>query len=291
MVDRIQAGPLAIGGVGGSGTRLIAEIASKVGYYIGGDLNVQGDNQWFTLLFRRPQWYVEEVAKGGDGIGRVLEIFESAMTGRLVPDDELRALVAVAGSELLAQRMPARWVERRTTSLFLSRKLAPKASRWGWKEPNTHIYLDHLDRTFGPRLRYVHVVRHGLDMAWSRNQRQARRWGPPLFGIVPSAGTEQASTSLDYWIMSNKRAIALGRELLGDRFLVINIDALCADPEESMPAILDFLDVKPSPRLLRKILQLPRAPSSTGRYRTHGLEHFTAGQLAEVAALGFSVEE
>jgi hypothetical protein len=291
MVERILAGPLAIGGVGGSGTRLIAEIASKVGYYIGGDLNVQGDNLWFTLLLRRPQWYAEEVAKGGDGIGRVLEIFESAMTGRLELDDELRVLVAAAGSELLAQRMPPRWIERRTKSLFLSRKLVPKASRWGWKEPNTHVYLNHLDRTFGPRLRYVHVIRHGLDMAWSRNQRQARRWGPPLFGIVPSAGTEQASTSLDYWIMSNKRAIALGQQLLGDRFLLINVDALCAAPEESMPAILDFLEVKVSQRLLRKILSLPRVPSSTGRYRAHGLGHFTAGQLAEVTGLGFSVEE
>lgn len=36
--------PVAIGGVGGSGTRVVAEIVRSLGYYLGGDLNSANDN-------------------------------------------------------------------------------------------------------------------------------------------------------------------------------------------------------------------------------------------------------
>jgi hypothetical protein len=290
VAAKIPAGPLAIGGVGGSGTRLIAQIAREVGYYTGADLSRQGDNQWFALLLRRPAWYAEQVAEGGGAIGRVLEIFEAAMTGRLEPDDELRAIVASAGPELVAQRFPQRWVDRRTASLFGSKKLMPKTERWGWKEPNSHIYLDYLDRVFGPRLRYIHVIRHGLDMVWSSNQQQVRRWGH-LFGIGSTGGDTLTSASLDFWIMSNKRAISIGHERLRDRFLLINFDAFCATPEESLVGLLDFLEVQVPRRAFEKLLDLPRVPPSTGRYREKGFDHFTAAQLEAVTELGFPVEE
>ena len=48
-----QAGPVVIGGVGGSGTRLIAQCLKETGFHIGTDLNVANDNLWFTLLFKR----------------------------------------------------------------------------------------------------------------------------------------------------------------------------------------------------------------------------------------------
>ena len=44
--------PVAIGGVGGSGTRLIANCLEELNYYIGSDLNKAKDNLWFTLLFK-----------------------------------------------------------------------------------------------------------------------------------------------------------------------------------------------------------------------------------------------
>ncbi len=49
--------PVIIGGVGGSGTRVIAELLSKIGYYIGNDLNNASDNLLYTLIFKRPNWF------------------------------------------------------------------------------------------------------------------------------------------------------------------------------------------------------------------------------------------
>jgi hypothetical protein len=268
----------------------MAEIVRQLGYYTGADLNEQGDNQWFTLLLRRPRWYAEQVATGGGAIGPVLEVFEKAMTGRLEPgDDDLRSIIAAAGPEMLDQHLTTQWIERRTSSLQASKKLRPRTGRWGWKEPNSHFYLDQLHDFFGPRLRYIHVIRHGLDMAWSSNQRQLRWWGP-ILGVDPAEGADRPSASLDFWIVSNNRAITLGRDLLGDRFLLINFDAFCAHPEDPMRELLDFLQVDVARREMRRLLQLPRVPTSTGRYRQEGLGPFTVDQLEAVRSLGFSVD-
>ena len=45
--------PVIVGGIGGSGTRLVAGLLQIFGYYIGDDLNDSLDNHWFTLLFKR----------------------------------------------------------------------------------------------------------------------------------------------------------------------------------------------------------------------------------------------
>ncbi len=54
-VDWGQNGPVVIGGVGGSGTRVVAAILSTLGFHLGNDLNESMDNLWTTLLFKRPR--------------------------------------------------------------------------------------------------------------------------------------------------------------------------------------------------------------------------------------------
>src|SRR5690625_1809266 len=54
-----EANPVAIGALGGSGTRMIAQFLRDAGYYLGDDLNTANDNLWFTLLFRRRDILIE----------------------------------------------------------------------------------------------------------------------------------------------------------------------------------------------------------------------------------------
>ncbi|MEZ5283921.1 MAG: hypothetical protein R2712_03745 [Vicinamibacterales bacterium] len=51
----------------------------------------------------------------------------------------------------------------------------------GLKEPNTHVFLDRLAVVY-PDMKCVHVVRNGLDMAFSASQNQLRLWGPRFLG-------------------------------------------------------------------------------------------------------------
>ena len=57
----MSSSPIAIGGIGGSGTRLIGNILYDLGFYLGDDLNRAYDNLWFTLLLKRRElWPLEE---------------------------------------------------------------------------------------------------------------------------------------------------------------------------------------------------------------------------------------
>ena len=49
-------GPIVIGGVGGSGMRVLAK-SSRCSGLSGADLNKASDNLTYTLLFRRPRWF------------------------------------------------------------------------------------------------------------------------------------------------------------------------------------------------------------------------------------------
>lgn len=283
-----ERGPVVIGGVGGSGTRVVARIVNELGYFMGNDQSPQEDNMWFTLLFRRPQWYAAQVESNGTQIDRTLGYFEQAMTGTLRVDDELRAFVADATVEMDAQGRTREWTEGRIENIFDSRWLRPRERNWGWKEPNSHFYLDQLNSHFGDRLRYIHVMRHGLDMAWSANQHQVERWGP-LFGIHTGPGPVDPSASLDFWIAANVRAIEVGKTL-GDRFMLVNFDELSRNPHSLLGGLFEFLDCQVPDVQSATLAAQFKVPETVGRYRAAGLSSFSPDQLEQVRALGFTVE-
>ena len=49
-----KTNPIAVGGVGGSGTRVVANFLEMLGFDMGSDINESLDNLTFTLLFKRP---------------------------------------------------------------------------------------------------------------------------------------------------------------------------------------------------------------------------------------------
>ena len=91
-------GPVAIGGVGGSGTRLIAQLLREAGFYLGGDLNPALDNRWFTLLFKRPDWYERTLVPGDKVFGDTVETFVAAQKALLDIIVKPRHTAAVAGA-------------------------------------------------------------------------------------------------------------------------------------------------------------------------------------------------
>lgn len=130
-------GPVAVGGVGGSGTRLVANILSEFGYFVGDDLNKASDNLWFTLLFVRPG-ILDASEKD---FSRLVQIFVNGMT-------ECRPFTPYQlwMMEQCAKGIASRSERKRRKSLAQSLRNAVLNQRpaglWGWKEPNTHIVLD-----------------------------------------------------------------------------------------------------------------------------------------------------
>ena len=289
-------GPLVIGGLGGSGTRLVAEIAQELGFFLGDDLNHARDNLWFTLLFKRPRWYADAMARDPREVGVGLRTLERAMTGRGAVDRAAWRFLggavrdAVLGRHGQTRAFTPGWPLAQ--SARLARALGhptPRGGPWGWKEPNSHVFLRPLAEHW-PGLRFIYVNRHGLDMAFSRNQAQLHLWGP-TFGVRPSAGPEvpQPREMLEYWIRAIQRVTADGPGLLGARFLLLNYDALSTRPDAVLPGLIEFMGVDPRGLPIDRIRALAVPSESIGRHRKHDLSIFDPRSIEAVRSLGFSV--
>ena len=95
---------------------------------------------------------------------------------------------------------------------------------WGWKEPRSIFLLPFFAAEL-PGLRFLHVVRDGRDMAFSRTSpaAQARRRG-----ARPRWDEAEALRSIALWREINLRAADYGERELGDRYLRLRFEDLCA---------------------------------------------------------------
>lgn len=275
--------PIAVGGVGGSGTRLVAEFLRSLQYYLGGDLNPAVDNLWFTLLFKRIELFESHDAQ--PQFERAIRIFLTAMTGNgmLIDSDEvwIRNLAKTDRPQ-----HPAIWLGQRADSLLRSiQHRFIRTAHWGWKEPNTHIVLDRLVAAI-PGLKYIHVLRNGLDMAYSTNQNQLRLWGRQFLK------TDQYEInpfwSLKFWCIVHRRIFELARQFPG-RILIINFDSLCSAPRDGLPTFCQFLGMASGASFEESLLGLVRQPESIGRFKLHGLAAFDPDDVCYVRSLGFDV--
>jgi hypothetical protein len=283
MVSKSTIGPpIAIGGVGGSGTRLVAELFLRLGFFVGADLNESLDNLWFTLLFKRA-----EIRGCSDlEFQTCVDLFTRRMRGRSdfgpAADALLRRLASADRPE-----HDSRWLEDRVISFRSPVTTMASGIRWGWKEPNTHVVLDRLLEAM-PELKYVHVFRNGLDMAYSRNQNQLRLWGPSFLGMDPVP--VDARQALKYWCLVHERLLSVFERFPG-RGLMLNFDALCTEPARSLGPMLRFIEVDPSVECIEALTHLIRPPASIGRFKTHDSSLFDLEDVRFVAQLGFPVGE
>jgi len=269
--------PVVIGGVGGSGTRLIAQCVQKLGYFLGHDLNLAHDNLWFALLFTRP----EILDTTQEEFDELVDIFLGGMAGSGHFTDKQVDIVRQLSSNDRMQH-PAAWLKDRAESLLLNKVVMPEESLWGWKAPNSHIVLDRLGKRFS-NMKYIHVARNGLDMAFSENQNQLKIWGKHFIGEECEISPYY---SLKYWCISHKRVQQIGK-ILGANFLFLNYDNFCSNPEDGIKNLCDFLGLDSSHIPHESLLALIHIPDSIGRFKTHGTGMFSEDDIAYVEETGF----
>jgi len=281
MADR-NGDYVMVGGMGRSGTRVVSVLLQELGFYIGPVLNPALDCLLFTLLFKRPDWF--DAFPTDAEIADTADTFIDAMRhgpGQQAP--AIRALIAT---------LQSRGKRINRTKIRLQDMLAAPApdmdrhSGIAWKEPNTHLFLPQLARHF-PRLRYVHVIRNGLDMALSGNRHQLRNWGPYL-GVTQAQDRPPERTQLRLWDVINARAIAHGQGHMPERLLLLNYDRLCTDFEDEAGRLLRFLGHADA-RARLPALAAHVTPRSQGRFRDAPQGLFTPADIACVAGYGFDV--
>jgi hypothetical protein len=278
--------PVAIGGIGGSGTRLVAEILKQCGFYIGDVLNAENDNLWFTFLLKRRAAIFGPTASIDSRVG--LEIFRAAMSGGpALTADQINwlygLLPAIEAEKNDFQRSKPLY-HALIDSIVCAAKSPRAARRWGWKEPNTHFFMDRLDEYF-PGIRCIYVVRNGLDMAFSENQNQFLTWGPMVLGSQVEYSPKQ---SLKYWCAVHRKMLRLEREKPG-RVLLFDFDYFSQCPAEGLRKLFDYLGLEVDEAQSASSIRLVRPLRSRGRFKSHDVTCFDAEDVEFVAKSGFDV--
>ena len=242
--------PIAVGAVGGSGTRVLASVLADIGVALASPLNPAGDAmEWPPLR---------------------------------------RLLTEQAIAEHSRERLMRNILRGFESLLLYRRDYLGLSGRIGWKVPATFLWLEDLCPFF-PRMQYVHLVRHGLDMAYSRNQNQAKIWSH-RFGIEPVLGPDgklRPSDMLEYWLRANEFVMGRGRELLGERLIVIGFENLCSQPEKEISRVLDRLGLDYTAEQMAGLASRVSPPGSLYRYRKFPWESdFSDSQLRRLEALG-----
>jgi hypothetical protein len=247
--------PVAVFGTGGSGTRALQLLLDSAGYFMGTNVNGAGDaldigwfiRRWSDRYLERSDW----VAQMWRGAERDRFPYTSAMA-----DDFLAT------------------VEDHREAI------GNPDARWGWKTPRTILIFPFVHEFF-PGMRAIHLVRDGRDMAYSDNQNQARRYGNQLFG-EPQEDVPRPIRSITFWARLNLAAANYGERALGDRYLRVRYEEVCADPAGMAVRLTDFLELPTSGDRLQKVAAAQIRPSSSiGRWQERD-----AAEIAELERAG-----
>jgi hypothetical protein len=211
--------PVILLGRGGSGTRLLAQLALSVGVFLGNELNASHDSvEWVETLFD----LAVETVTGDIASGSARELYWNSQLHR-------------RASEILATG------RRDPTGL------------WGWKLPETMLTLPHALRAF-PRARVVHLVRHPVTSALRRTHITSRLDNPVGRAVLPAAyracGLDSDNIGLDEPYIHNAaswayqvggvvgilRSMPLARGRLEFRY-----EEICAAPDDAQKRLTAFL--------------------------------------------------
>lgn len=249
---------IAIGGIGGSGTRVIAQVLKDVGYFIGNDLNISNDNLLFTLLFKR----VDILVASNREISTLWQIFLKLTKQNDELDfEEIRLLEKL--SDFDRPQHDVSWLKERLKHL----RHDIETSHIAFKEPNSHIVIERL-LAIESNLKFIYVYRNGLDMAYSSNQNQLSLWGSIYLGEENLQVTPK--NSLKYWCRVHKRMIGLNKDY-SDRIFLLDFDKLCFEPQKYINKISDFLCLN---KFSTNIFDFIKVSSSIGRHKEFDLSDF-----------------
>lgn len=206
-------GPLIVCGTGGSGTRAVADYLIHGGLFMGRELNESLDSLPFAAML-------------------------ASITG-----DWLDAL---NGDE--AAFCPTRFV-RAWQAAQLQHLSGFEGTNWGTKNPSMILVIDAIYRLI-PSVRVLHVLRDGVEMAFSSNQRQLLLYGEKVLG-QNHAGESQEVRSLRFWRWANSRAASIG-EAHPAQYARICYERFCQEPVREMQRVaselglaLDHASVEP----------------------------------------------
>jgi hypothetical protein len=142
-------------------------------------------------------------------------------------------------------------------ALFGQYAAAQGKVRWADKTPQYVECLDGLWEMFGPEARFILIVRHGLDVAYSLSD--ANRHYPAIDGDVERAGGNVPVGSARFWARQNETIEAF-RTARPDACIRIRYEDVTSDPEGTLRPVFEFVGEEWEP----SVLDYDRVPHHAG---------------------------
>jgi hypothetical protein len=160
---------------------------------------------------------------------------------------------------------------------------------WAVKNPRLMLVLPFLWQEF-PQLRFIHLVRDGRDMAFSRNQFQLKDFGNSVLDPRLSDAPLPVR-SISFWSRTNLDVRSFAKAHLGENYFCIRFEDLCRRPRSVTENLFRFLGR--SDQGLEDALATVRIPATLGRWRskpTDLLEAVSEEGRDGLRELGYLVE-
>ncbi|MBL6598165.1 MAG: sulfotransferase [Alphaproteobacteria bacterium] len=211
----VMAEPVVICATGGSGTRAMRVILERAGVFMGaGDaVNNVGDAMPFEPYLDE---FINAVMEETRSLDYRLDSLPAGLRDR-----------AVDGFRACARR----WLEGRPRP----------AARWGWKNPRAMYMLPVIHAVF-PKVRVIHMVRDGRDMAVSTNQWQFIKHYEAVLDRE-RAGDDDPIESCRLWSKANLDAARWAERALPGRYLRVRLEDLVQRPHDIGREVLAFMDL------------------------------------------------
>ena len=158
------------------------------------------------------------------------------------------------------------------------------AAPWGVKVPRSILMLGFWQQRF-PRFKFVHLIRSGLDMAYSDDRWQLNTVGD-LVLTEEERQYDERLQSMAYWRRVNASAANYGEGELAPRYLRIRFEDLCAEPARVGQELGQFLNSPDPVFLAQSGLQQITPPATLGRWQDQPTE-----EVAELKRVGGAVLE
>jgi hypothetical protein len=235
-----ESEPVILLGRGGSGTRILSQLALANGVFIGNELNESQDSvEWVDAIY-----------------DLAVECIGSGVVAGSARDAHWRRRLREQACEILekAGRSPA--------------------GLWGWKLPETMLALPQIMRAF-PRARIIHLVRHPVTSALRRTHvtsRMDNRVGcTALPASYKACGFDPGVIARDAAYLHNAASwkFQLGSVLgvldapeSSTNVLQLRYEDVCAMPREGLDKVATFLGRTPPPAAAEPVIEWDRTDES-----------------------------
>lgn len=213
-----EASPVILIGRGGSGTRLLSQLAMSSGVFLGNVLNKSDDSiEWVQLVYR--------------------------------------LVLLVGGQTQLPSGSQFRHTIQQWAGEILKRRNYDRNEIWGWKLPETMVLLPLFLDAF-PLAKVVHFIRHPVSLCLRRSH-MTSRLGNPIGNIVLPAAYKYAGRNLSAidsdksylhnaysWNYQVRRVMQYGRNTLNSKqYLEMKYEDVCSDETNALTELHEFIGI------------------------------------------------